>query len=79
MADVTNSPNFYVGRSAHVGDMLFHGQIVSECHAQTFCLQGRQNVSVSYVNGGWVIVLERGSVRDNEQTLCFIIIHLKLV
>ena len=52
MTDVTNSPNFYVGRSADVGDMLFHGQIVSECHAQIFCLQGKQNISVSYVNGG---------------------------
>ena len=77
--DVTNSLNFYVGRSADVGDMLFHGQFVSECYAQMFCLQGKQNISVSYVNGGQVRVWERGSVRDNEQTLCFIIIHLKLV
>ena len=29
----TNSPNFYVGRSSDVGDMLLHGQIVSECYA----------------------------------------------
>ena len=25
----TNSPNFYIGRSADVGDMLLHGQVVS--------------------------------------------------
>ena len=36
VTDVTNSPNFYVGRSAYVGDMLHHGQIVRECYAQTF-------------------------------------------
>ena len=34
MTDLTNSPNFYIGRSADVGDMLLHGQVVSECHAQ---------------------------------------------
>ena len=79
MTDVTNSPNFYIGRSSDVGDMLLHGQVVSECHAQIFCLQGKQNISVSYVNGGWVRVWERGSVRDNEQTLCFIIIQLEFV
>ena len=44
-----------------------------------FCLQGKQNISVSYVNGGWVRVWERGSVRDNEQTLCFIIVQLEFV
>ena len=33
VTDVTSSPNFYVGRSADVGGMLLHGQIVSECHA----------------------------------------------
>ena len=44
-----------------------------------FCLQGKQNISVSYVNGGWVRVWERGSVRDNEQTLCFIIIQIEFV
>ena len=77
MTGVINSPNFYIGRSADVGDMLLHGQVVSECHAQMFCLQGKQNISVSYVNGGWVRVWERGSVRDNEQTLCFIIIQLE--
>ena len=77
--DVINSPNFYVGRSADVGDMLLHGQIVSECYTQIFCLQGKQKISVSYVNGGWVRVWERGSARDNEQTLCFIIIQLELV
>ena len=71
VTDVTNSPNFHVGRSANVGDMLLHGQIVSECYAQTFCLQGKQNISVSYVNRGWVKVWERGSVRDNEQTLFY--------
>ena len=60
--DVTNSPNFYVGRPADVGDMLLHEQIVSECDAQVFCLQGKQNISVSYVNGGWVRVWERCSV-----------------
>ena len=58
--------------------MLLHGQIVSECYAQIFCLQGKQNISVSYVNGGWVRVWE-SSVRDNEQTLCFIIIQLEFV
>ena len=79
MTDVTNSPNFYIGRSADVGDMLLHGQVVSKCHAQIFCLQGKQNISVSYVNGGWVRVWERGSVRDNELTLCFIIIQLEFV
>ena len=79
MTDVTSSPNFYVGRSADVGGMLLHGQIVSECYAQIVCLQGKQNISVSYVNGGWVRVWERGSVRDNEQTLCFIIIQLEFV
>ena len=30
MTDVTNSPNFYVGRSADVGDMLLHRQIVKD-------------------------------------------------
>ena len=79
VTDVTNCPNFYIGRSADVGDMLLHGQVVSECHAQIFCLQGKQNISVSYVNGGWVRVWERGSVRDNEQSLCFIIIQLEFV
>ena len=34
MTDLTHSPNFYIGRSADVGDMLLHGQVVSECHAQ---------------------------------------------
>ena len=29
MTDVTHSPNFYIGRSADVGDMLLHGQVVS--------------------------------------------------
>ena len=53
--DVTNSPNFYVGRSADFGEMLLHGPTVSECHTHIFCLQGKQN-------GGWVIVWERGSV-----------------
>ena len=53
MTDVTNSLNFYVGRSAaDVGDMLLHGQIVRECYAQIFCLHGKQNMSVSYLNGG---------------------------
>ena len=28
MTDVTSSPNFYIGRSADVGDMLLHGQAV---------------------------------------------------
>ena len=79
MTDVTNSSNVYVGRSEDVGDMLLHGQIVSECYAQIFCLQAKQNSSVSYVNGGWVRVWERGSVRDNEQTLCFITIQLEFV
>ena len=41
MTDVTNSPNFYVGRSAGVGDMLLRGQIVSECYAQII-LPGRK-------------------------------------
>ena len=77
MTDVTNSPNFYVSRSADVGDMLLHGQIVSECYAQIFLSARKQNISVSYVNGGWVRVWERGSVRDNEQTLCFIIIQFE--
>ena len=77
--DVTNSLNFYVGRSADVGDMLLHELIVSECYTQIFCLQGKQNISVSSVNGGWVKLWERGSVRDNEQTLCFIIIQLEFV
>ena len=45
--DVTNSPNFYVGKSADVGDMLLHGQIVIECHALIFCLQGKLNISIS--------------------------------
>ena len=76
MTDVTNSPNFYVGRSADVGDMLLHGQIVSECYAQFFL---PKNISVSYVNGGWVRVWEKGSVRGNDQTLCFIIIQLEFV
>ena len=44
--------------------MLLHEQVVSECHAQIFCLQGKQNISVSYVNGGWVRVWERGSVKE---------------
>ena len=44
-----------------------------------FCLQGKQNISASYVNGGWVRVWKRGSVRDNDQTLCFIIIQLEFV
>ena len=79
VTDVTNSPNFYVGRSADVGDMLLHGQIVSECYAQIFCLEEKQNISFSYVNGGWVRVWERGSARDNEHTLCFIIIPLEFV
>ena len=42
MTDVTNSPNFYIGRSADVGDMLLHGQVVSECLAQIFCLLARK-------------------------------------
>ena len=79
MTDVTNSPNFYVDRSADVGDMLLYGQIVSECYAQIFCLQRKQDISVSYVNGGWVGAWERGSVGDNEQTLCSIIIQLEFV
>ena len=69
MTDVTNSPNFYVGRSADVGDMLLillHGQTVRECNADMFCPQGKQNISVSSVNGGWVRVWERGSVRGSE-------------
>ena len=40
------------------------------------CKENR--ICVSYVNGGWVRVWERGSARDNEQTLCFIIIQLQL-
>ena len=45
MTDVTNPPNFYVGRSADVGDMLLHGQIVSECHTQCFaCKENRISV-----------------------------------
>ena len=36
MTDLTNSPNFYIGRTADVGDMLLHGQVVSECHAQIY-------------------------------------------
>ena len=55
----------------------YSSQVV--CYAQIFCLQGKQNISVSYVNGGWVRVWERGYVRDNEQTLCFIIIQLEFV
>ena len=50
-------------------------KIVSECYAQIFCLQGKRDI----VNGGWVRVWKRGSVRDNEQTLCFIIIQLEFV
>ena len=30
VTDISNSPNFYVGRSADIGDMLLHGQIVRE-------------------------------------------------
>ena len=46
VTDVTNSPNFYLGRSADVGDMLLHGQIVSECYAQFFaCKENRISVS----------------------------------
>ena len=52
---------------------------VRECYTHIFCLQGKQNISVSYVNGGWVRVWERGSVWDNEQTLCFITIQLVFV
>ena len=65
MTDVTISPNFYLGRSADVGDMLLHEQIIREI-AQIFCLQEKQNISVACVNGGWVRVWERSSVRDNE-------------
>ena len=36
------------------------------CYAQIFCLQEKQNISVSYVIGGWVRVSERGSFRGNE-------------
>ena len=76
MTDVTNSPNFYVGRSVDVGDMLLRGQIVSECYAQIFLPSRKTDISVSYVNGGWVRVWERGSVRDNET---IIIIQLEFV
>ena len=69
VTDATNSPNFFAGKSADVGDMLLHGQIVSECYAHIFCLQGKQNISVSYVNEGWVRVWERGSVRGNEHSV----------
>ena len=66
MTDVTDSPNLYVGSSADLGDMLLIGQIVRECYTQICYLQGKQNISISYVNGSWMTVWERGSVRGNE-------------
>ena len=51
---MTNSPNVYVGRSADVGDMLFHGQFVSECYARIFaCKQNRISVSPMWMEAGW--------------------------
>ena len=38
----------------------------SRCYTQIFGLQGKQNISVAYVDGGWVRVWERGSFRGNE-------------
>ena len=80
MTDVTNSPKFYVGKSADVGDMLLYVQIVSECYAQIFCLQGKQNISVSCVNGGWVRVLfeamSRHSVLSSFSLSLFDVIHI---
>ena len=54
-------------------------RLLVSVNAYMFCLQGKQNISVSSVNGGWVRVWDRGSVRDNEQTLCFIVIQLEFV
>ena len=36
VTDVTNSPNFYVGGSADVGDMLLHGQEARKTEYQCF-------------------------------------------
>ena len=48
MTDVTNSLNFYEGRSADVGDMLLillHGQTVRECNAAVFdCKENKISV-----------------------------------
>ena len=84
MTDATNSPNFYVGRSADVGDMLLHGQIVIECHAQIFCLQGKQNISVFYSNAGWwgfgrevlFETMSRHSVLSSFSLSLFDVIHV---
>ena len=46
VTDVTNSPNFCVGRSVDVDDMLLHGQIVSEFTPRFFaCKENRISVS----------------------------------
>ena len=45
VTDVTNSPNFCVGRSEDVGDMLLHGQIVSVTPRCFACKENRITVS----------------------------------
>ena len=64
--DVTNSPNFYVGRSADVGDMLLYGQVVSECHAQNF-----DDGSVTKDQSGWGFTVNQGATTIDEDNAAY--------
>ena len=59
VTDVTNSPNFYVGRSADVGDMLLHGQIVSECcYAHEHKVVGLGQFTTGQFTTGWFTITQ---------------------
>ena len=42
MANVTDSSNFYVSRSANVSDMHLHRQVAAKCNIKIFFLRGRE-------------------------------------
>ena len=66
MTDVNNSPNFYVGRSADVGDMLLYGQVVSECHAQNF-----DDGSVTKDQSEWGFTVNQGATTIHEESAAY--------
>ena len=79
MTDVTNPPNFYVGRSADVGDMLLHGQIISECKRLDVLPARKTEHQCLLCEWKMGEGLGQSFVRDNEQILCFIVIQLEFV
>ena len=71
MTDVTNSPDLHLGRSADVVTRFSMDRLLESVTPRFFLPAKNTEYQCLLCEWRLVRVWEKGSVQDNEQTLCF--------